>query len=217
MTPRLFAAAAVLAIATALSAHAAPAHAAPLTVSPGDRIDTPNTCTIAYTYTGRNKHTYAITAGHCANGKPVRDQRSGAAGIFVASVVDPPRTGGPDYGLIDFGPHAMAVGFIGNRPVATNDYPPPRPGQTACRAGITTGQQCGTIAAAYGDHQYLTTGMRPSRGGDSGAPVWTIAGDGHAQIIGIWLGGRTTGDGQDFGRFAALSSAVATLGVAAAD
>jgi V8-like Glu-specific endopeptidase len=81
----------------------------------------------------------------------------------------------------------------------------------------TTGQQCGTIAAAYGDHQYLTTGMAPSRGGDSGAPVWTIAADGHAQVIGIWLGGRTTGDGQDYGRFGALRSAVATLGVAAAD
>ena len=47
--------------------------------------------------------------------------------------------------------------------------------------------------------------------------MWTIAADGHAQVIGIWLGGRTTGDGQDYGRFAALRSAVATLGVAAAD
>ena len=84
-----------------------------------------------------------------------------------------------------------------------------------CRAGITTGQQCRTIAAANGDHQYLTTGMPSSRGGDSGAPVWTISGDGHAQVIGIWLGGRTTAAGQDYGRFAALSSAVATLGVAA--
>jgi hypothetical protein len=95
MTPRLFAAAAVLTCAAALSAQPAPAHAALLTVSSGDRIDTPNTCTIAYTYTGRNDHTYAITAGHCANGKPVCDHRSGAAGIFVESVVDSPRTGAP--------------------------------------------------------------------------------------------------------------------------
>jgi streptogrisin B len=210
-------AAAVIAIAAAICAQPAPATAALITVSPGDRIDTPNTCTIAYTYTGVNEHTYAITAGHCANGKPVRDHSSGAAGIFVASVVDPPRSGGADYGLIDFGPHALPLGFIGNRPIATNDHPRPRPGQAVCRAGITTGQQCGAIAAAYGDHQYLTTGMAPSRGGDSGAPVWTIAAEGHAQVIGIWLGGRTTGDGQDYGRFAALRSAVATLGVAAAD
>lgn len=217
MRPRVAAAAAVLAIAAALSAQPAPAAAALITVSPGDRIDTPNACTIAYTYTGHNDHTYAITAGHCANGKPVRDHSSGATGIFVASVVDPPRSGGADYGLVDFGRHALALAFIGNRPIAVNEHPRPRPGQTVCRAGITTGQQCGTIAAAYGDHQYLTAGMSPSRGGDSGAPVWTIGADGHAQVIGIWLGGRTTADGQDYGRFAALSSAVATLGVAAAN
>ena len=84
-----------------------------------------------------------------------------------------------------------------------------------CRAGTTTGQQCGTIAAAYGDHQYLTTGMPSSRGGDSGGPVWILGGDGRAQVIGIWLGGRSTADGKDYGRFAALSTAVATLGVPA--
>jgi streptogrisin B len=69
-------AAAVIAIAAAICAQPAPATAALITVSPGDRIDTPNTCTIAYTYTGVNEHTYAITAGHCANGKPVRDHSS---------------------------------------------------------------------------------------------------------------------------------------------
>jgi streptogrisin B len=208
----------VAAAAATLLAIAAPAPAAAalITVSPGDRIDTPNVCTIAYTYTGPNDHAYAITAGHCANGKPVSDHSSGATGIFVGSVVDSPRSGGADYGLIDFGPHTFALGFIGNRPVAANGHPQPRPGQTVCRAGITTGQQCGTIAATYGDHQYLTTGMPSSRGGDSGAPVWTISGDGHAQVIGIWLGGRTTAAGQDYGRFAALISAVAMLGVAAA-
>lgn len=158
---------AALALAVAAVGHPAPASAAVAMVSPGDRIDTPNVCTIAYTYTGTNDHTYAITAGHCANGKPVSDHSSGATGIFVASVVDPPRSGGADYGLIDFGPHTFALGFIGNRPVAANDHPQVRPGQTVCRAGITTGQQCGTIAAAYGDHQYLTTGMPSSRGGDS--------------------------------------------------
>jgi len=43
-------AAAVIAIAAAICAQPA----ALITVSPGDRIDTPNTCTIAYTYTGVN-------------------------------------------------------------------------------------------------------------------------------------------------------------------
>jgi streptogrisin B len=216
MKPALAVAAAVVASA-ALIAQPAPAAAALITVSPGDRIDTPNMCTIAYTYTGLDGHTYAITAGHCANGKPVRDHSSGATGIFIASVVDPPRSGGADYGLIDFGPNSLPLGFIGNRPIAAENPPRPHPGQTVCRAGITTGHQCGTIAAAYGDQQYLTTGMPASRGGDSGAPVWTSTGDGGAQVMGIWLGGRTTADGRDYGRFAALNSAVAALGVDAAD
>ena len=68
-----------------------------------------------------------------------------------------------------------------------------------------------------GDHQYLTTGMPPSRGGDSGAPVWAVGDDGRVQVLGIWLGGRTTADGHDYGRFAALSSAVSALGITSAD
>ena len=213
MRTRLAAAATTL--AATLGGQPAPAAAALITLRPGDRIDTPTVCTIAYTDTGANDHTYAITAGHCAHGKPVRVHRSCATGIFVASVVDPPRSGGADYGLVDFGPHTLALLFVGNRPIAANDHPRPRPGQTVCRAGTTTGQQCGTIAAAYGDHQYLTTGMPSSRGGDSGGPVWILGGDGRAQVIGIWLGGRSTADGNDYGRFAALSTAVATLGVPA--
>jgi hypothetical protein len=64
---------------------------------------------------------------------------------------------------------------------------------------------------------YLTTGMPPSRGGDSGAPVWAVGDDGRVQVLGIWLGGRTTADGHDYGRFAALSSAVSALGITSAD
>ena len=86
-----------------------------------------------------------------------------------------------------------------------------------CRTGIATGQQCGTVAAAYGDHQYLTTRMAPSRGGDSGAPVWILRDDGHAQVVGIWLGGRTTRAGRDYGRFASPATAVDTLGLSSAN
>jgi hypothetical protein len=68
------AAAAAVLLAAALIAQPPNAGAALSTVSPGDRIDTPNLCTIGYTYTGRDEHTYAITAGHCATGegRPVR-------------------------------------------------------------------------------------------------------------------------------------------------
>jgi len=87
-----------------LATQTAPAQAALSSVSPGDRIATPDLCTIGYTYTGTDAHTSALTAGHCASTAPVRDQSTGATGTFVASIVDPPRSGGADYGLLDFGP-----------------------------------------------------------------------------------------------------------------
>lgn len=193
-----------------------PAEAALSSVSPGDRIATPDLCTIGYTYTGTDAHTYALTAGHCASTAPVRDQSTGATGTFVASIVDPPRSGGAEYGLVDFGPRTVALTVISG-PAATRKHTRPRPGQTVCRSGITTGDQCGSIAAAYGDHQYPTTGTPPSRGGDSGAPVWAVGDDGRVQVLGIWLGGRTTTDRHDHGRFAVLSSAVSALGITTAD
>ena len=161
-TPRLALTVAALA-ATALVT-APTGYAAAITVGPGDLIET-NTasCTIAYTYTGRDDHTYAITAGHCEDTPhaAVEDQTGGAAGTFTRTVVDPPGSGGSDYGLIDFGLKPLAVHTLAQRPVASA-HPEPHPGQTVCRSGITTGRHCGTIAAVYGPHQYLTTGMATS-------------------------------------------------------
>jgi len=103
------AAAAALAAVLVCTTHTAPAEAALSSVSPGDRIATPDLCTIGYTYTGTDPHPYALTAGHCASTARVRDQSTGATGTFVASIVDPPRSGGADYGLVDFGaPHSRA-------------------------------------------------------------------------------------------------------------
>ena len=33
--------------------------------------------------------------------------------------------------------------------------------------------------------------------------MWAVGDDGRVQVLGIWLGGRTTADGHDYGRFAA--------------
>ena len=53
------AAAAALAAVLVCTTHTAPAEAALSSVSPGDRIATPDLCTIGYTYTGTDAHTYA--------------------------------------------------------------------------------------------------------------------------------------------------------------
>jgi len=201
---------------TLVAVPAAPAAAALQLVEPGDRLETAsNACTLGWVYIGADKHTYAITAGHCATrpGETVRNQYSGATGTFVRTLVDPPGIGGADYGLIDFGLRTLPVPFVDDQPVTSDSYPEPRPGQKVCRAGITTGTVCGEVTRSFGDHQYLTVGMTPTIGGDSGGPVWTTdTGDGTVHIIGIWLGGRTTIAGGNFGRFAALDDALTALG-----
>lgn len=223
MTPssRLAAEITAILIAAAAGLTMAPAAAAATTtISPGDRIDylspTADTqfCTLGYVYTGTDRHTYAITAGHCrttAAGQ-ARDKRTGLAGKFIRAIVDPPNTGGADYGLIDFGRRARPLSFIGNTPVA-DSHPSPRLGQRICHTGVSSGEHCGQIADSHGNYQYLTTGIPPSIGGDSGGPVWIQDDDGYAHVIGIWLGEKTRADGDRHGRFASLAAGLRALDV----
>ena len=122
---------------------------------------------------GNRPHTYAITAGHCRSTAAgyARDTRSGLTGTFTHAIVEPPRSGGADYGLIDFGVRSMPLSLIGDTPT-TDDHPQPRLGQSVCHTGVSSGQHCGQIAASHGDDQYLSTGMPASIPGDSGGPVW---------------------------------------------
>lgn len=214
---RTIIAAAMVAGATLL-ATPTPAQALLPAISPGDQIDyisdhqNETFCTLGYVYTGADEHVYGVTAGHCRPDKPgyMRDQNSGANGTFVRTNVSPAHTGGPDYGLIDFGPHVLAVPFIGDTPVANAAVATPRPGQTICHSGVSSGQHCGTVVRAYGDDQFLTANMPPSIPGDSGGPVWYRDDDGGARVIGIWLGEKNSG-GERYGRFAALATGLSIL------
>jgi hypothetical protein len=214
--PRAAAAAAFVTAAGLLISPAA-ARAGPAVVSPGDEIDFTKPdgggafCTLGYTYTG-NGHAYAITAGHCRAHGVIRAD-STAAGTMLRAMVDPPHSGGADYGLIDFGTRAVALPYIGSHPVA-DLHPRPRLGQPICHTGAASGQHCGHVTDTYGPDQYVTyvtDDMARSIPGDSGGPVWTLRNDGGAEVIGIWVGGIVTGSGRDLGRFAALSAALADL------
>lgn len=117
-----------LALAVIAVAGSTPARADIPTVSPGDRIeylsaaaDVTMFCTVGYVYTGRDLHTYAVTAGHC-RGKTAgyaRATRTGLTGDFTRPIVEPPYQGGPDYGLIDFGIRSLPLRW------PTSATPPP--------------------------------------------------------------------------------------------
>ena len=218
---RTLAAAAAILAASYLLASPAEAHASVPAISPGDRIDyvtedgTASFCTVGYVYTGTNGHAYAITAGHCQTEEPghVVDGNATATGRFVDSLVAPPRSGGADYGLIDFGPHVTSRPVIGDDlAVAAAEPPAIELGQTVCRLGVSSGEHCGTVIYRYGDEQLMTTDMPASVPGDSGGPVWTLGDDGQAHIVGIWLGDKAApSSGHRYGRFARLTSALDTL------
>ena len=207
-------AAALAALALAGAPRAA---AAPNLIGAGDRLDYINPggpgqfCTIGYAYTGPDRHTYAVTAGHCRNSTIgyARDTRTQTTGQFVRSVVEPRHNGGADYGLVDFGNKALPSAFIDGTPIGVG-HPQPRVGQRVCHLGVSSGRHCGTISGVQGVDQYLTSGMPASIDGDSGGPVWTTA-NGYAQIIGIWLGEKDTRAGQHYGRFASLASGLDAL------
>jgi hypothetical protein len=197
---------------------AAPAAATPNLIGAGDRLDYINPsgpgqfCTIGYAYTGPDRHTYAVTAGHCRNSTTgyARDTHTQTTGQFVRSVVEPRHNGGADYGLVDFGNKALPSAYIDGTPIGVG-HPQPRIGQRVCHIGVSSGRHCGTISGAQGGDQYLTTGMPASIAGDSGGPVWAPTTNGYAQIIGIWLGEKDTSTGQHFGRFASLASGLTVL------
>ena len=220
MSPRAALAAAVLAAASMLAA-TPQARATMASIGPGDRIDyvtddgSASFCTTGYVYTGTNGHAYAITAGHCQVDEPghVVEANSGATGRFISAVVAPARSGGPDYGLIDFGPHVASrpdsatIGF-------TSDSRPPavEVGQEVCYLGVYSGTHCGTVAYSYGDDQFVTTGMPASVPGDSGGPVWVTDDDGQDHIVGIWPGEKSSADSsRRYGRFASLRAALDIL------
>ncbi len=214
--------AALAALATLYLAAAPISHALLPSISPGDELDYTSPsghnefCTLGYTYSGTDGHTYGITAGHCDAAGHIVDRATAQRGTIVRALVDPPHTGGADYGLIDFGTRTVPMPFIGDSPLA-DDHHTPAVGERICHTGAPSGRQCGHVTDTYGPDQYLTGDMARSIPGDSGGPVWTVHADGRIEIIGIWLGGRTTGDGRDYGRFAALTPGLAALHTRSAD
>lgn len=208
-------AAAGLAAGVALAGAPVAGARAPHTVSPGDEIDVKyghsgSRCTLGYTFTDPASHiTYGITAGHCNDGSrsSVIDRTTGTAGRFTFSEGTTAAPLNTDFGLVDFG-QSRAVKLMYGQPVDTiTAIDPSKP---VCHDGIRTGISCGHYAGCLSGDQHLTRGMPASIPGDSGGPVWQPTRDGHANIVGIWLGEHNDPDGS-FGRFTSLKDVLPAL------
>jgi Trypsin len=163
-------------------------------------------CSLGFSGT-RNGNNVMLSAGHCVEGNPMVQNRSGVRlGAGIASRF---RTGSPsvDMGLMDIDSNNVGRGYIDNRNGQTTRVTGSSKapvGSTICKAGNTTGWTCGSITqynltVNYGHPSGLVT--RTS--GLARSTVCTEGGDsGGAYISGTTAQGMTSGgpnDGHDCG------------------
>jgi hypothetical protein len=175
----------------ALTLPAAPAQADPgVLVFPGmEVIQGTNVCTLGYV---DPQARIAFTAGHCRGNGMVSDKD----GRFVGNQALF-RDNTPDGTTIDTNHQIADWEAITLAPdVAVNNVLPsgrqlisdpgvvPAAGLPVCHFGVVTGESCGTIQAVYNGWFTMANGV-VSQKGDSGGPVYFIAPDGRAAIVGM--------------------------------
>lgn len=91
-----------------------------------------------------------------------------------------------DYQTISLAP-GVAVNNVlpGGRTLLADPGMALAPGQPVCHFGVVTGESCGTIERVNNGWFTMANGV-VSQKGDSGGPVYTLAEDGHAVLIGLF-------------------------------
>ena len=183
------AAGAAVASLTALSVPAAEADT--VVVSPGMEIRQDSVvCTLGFVDTVAR---IAYSAGHCRGSGMVTDRDGRFIGVVTSSRDNTPdgtvvRTDQviSDYQTISLAP-GVAVNNVlpGGRTLVADPGVALMPGQPVCHFGVMTGESCGTIEGVNNGWFTMTNGV-VSQKGDSGGPVYTLAGDGHAVLIGLF-------------------------------
>ena len=183
------AAGAAVASLTALSVPAAEADT--VVVSPGMEIRQDSVvCTLGYVDTVAR---IAYSAGHCRGSGMVTDRDGRFIGVVTNSRDNTPdgtvvRTDQviSDYQTISLAP-GVAVNNVlpGGRTLLADPGMALAPGQPVCHFGVVTGESCGTIERVNNGWFTMANGV-VSQKGDSGGPVYTLAEDGHAVLIGLF-------------------------------
>lgn len=186
---------------------------------PGERF-TAQSCTVAFTFSGADGRSYAVTAGHCGRegnlvwpkGASDTNDYSQEVGRFIYSGLYTPDVEDPeaeriDVGIIEIYDTDRAVPLVGD-PIPTGVGAEIGPVDRVCKTGGTTGYTCGhfeaasrvQIVTAHDDEE-----QRESRGdiagvcassGDSGGPVFADV-NGRATIIGVVSGTEADRSGEE--------------------
>lgn len=183
--------AATATVAAALSL-ASTADADPsVVVYPGMEIrqDT-NVCTLGFVDPTQR---IAFSAGHCRGNGPVTDKAGRYIGTVSTSRDNTPngtvvRT---DQVISDYETITLATDvqinpvLPGGRLLVADPAAPLAAGQPVCHFGVVTGESCGSVERVNNGWFTMNNGV-VSQKGDSGGPVYTLADDGRAIIIGLF-------------------------------
>ena len=148
-----------------------------------------NVCTLAFVDLAART---GYTAGHCRSNGVVTDRDGRVIGHQILFRDNTPdgATVTTDHQISDWQTIALAPDVVlndilpGGRPLVIDPGVGPQQGQPVCHFGIVTGESCGTVEAVNNGWFTMANGV-VSQKGDSGGPVYTIAGD-RAVIIGMF-------------------------------
>jgi hypothetical protein len=192
----------------------------------GSEIDSGN-CTKAFGWVHQGK-SYILTAGHCTSMNATISSNAGSVGKVTADNYNN-KTGsvkwnGQSYYSGDLATIKMPAGKASSTLIykggpgsnsfrtVTAKWGPSGLSDRYCVGGQITGEMCGfkvmatNVTAKYGDNE-IVKGVHRShrngkctRGGDSGAPIYTIRSDGSIAAKGVLSGGssNTSGSCRDY-------------------
>jgi len=160
-------------------------------VSPGMEIhQDSNVCTLGYVDPVLR---IAFSAGHCRGSGPVTDKDGRFIGMVSTFRDNTPdgtvvRT---DQVIADYETIGLATDVSVNnvlpdgRQLVADSAAPLAAGQSVCHFGVITGESCGSVERVNNGWFTMDNGVI-SKKGDSGGPVYTLADNGKAIIIGLF-------------------------------
>jgi len=171
---------------------AGPAGADPgVLVYPGMEIRQGNNlCTLGFVDVAART---AYTAGHCRGDGAVTDRDGRVVGQQATFRDDTPNGAViatdhmiSDWETITLAPDVQVNDILpGGRTLAFDPAMVPQQGQPVCHFGVVTGESCGTVEAVNNGWFTMANGV-VSKKGDSGGPVYVLADDGRAVIVGMF-------------------------------